>query len=76
MSVSLFESSLTLFFSLQFYLLDFSRTMPPVRPSKKFYNGHLHRLFRRELVVKYPKRLCSDAFSGFIIHDPKIVRFF
>jgi hypothetical protein len=49
--------------------------MPPVRPSKKFYNGHLHRLFRSEFVSNYHKPLCSDAFSGFIIHDPKFVRF-
>ncbi len=61
-------------FSGQFYLLDFSSTMPPVKPSRKFYNGHLHRLLRSELVVKYPKKLCSDAYSGFIMHDNQYVR--
>ena len=61
------------FFFFQFYLLDFSRTMPPVRPDKRFYNGHLYRLFRREFVASYPKPLCSDAYSGFITHDPKMV---
>jgi hypothetical protein len=47
--------------------------MPPVRPNKTFYNGHLYRLFRQEFVAKYPKRLCSDAYSGFIMHDPDMV---
>ena len=55
----------------QYYLLDFSRTMPPVQPNKKQMNGHLYQLFRREFLVKYGRPLCSDAFSGFIIQDPE-----
>ena len=55
----------------QFYLLDFSRTLPPVQPEREHYNGHLYRLFRKEFVEQYKKGpLCSDAFSGFIINDP------
>lgn len=55
----------------KFYLLDFSRTMPPMLPDPNFVNGHLYRLFRREFVVGYRKPLCSDAFSGFIRCDPE-----
>ena len=58
----------------QFYLLDFSRTMPPAQPDLQFHNGHLYRLLRYELVSKYPHPLCSDAYSGFIMHDKKLVR--
>ena len=54
----------------KFYLLDFSRTMPPFPPDPRFVNSHLYHLFRREFVVKYPKPLCSDSFSGFAQHDP------
>jgi hypothetical protein len=39
----------------------------------RFQNGHLHRLMRPEFVGKYSKPLCSDAYSGFIMHDPKMV---
>ena len=70
-----FYFSLSLYLILfQFYLLDFSRTLPPVTPSPTFVNGHLYRLFRQEFVAKYPHRLCSDAYSGFIMHDPHMVR--
>ena len=55
----------------KYYLLDFSRTMPPVTPDKRFHNGHLYRLFRREFLVKYGRPLCSDAFSSFVIKDPQ-----
>jgi len=34
-------------FDDNFYLLDFSRTFPPVTPDKAFVNGHLYQLFRR-----------------------------
>jgi hypothetical protein len=54
-----------------FYLLDFSRSMPPVKPSPSHLNGHLYQLFRREFVANYPTPLCSDAYSGFIRWDPK-----
>ena len=51
-------------FDGKFYLLDFSRTMPPVMPKPdKYYNGHLFYLFRREFVRTNPKPLCSDAYS-------------
>lgn len=53
------------------YLLDFSRVMPPAAPSRDRRGGHdrlggiFVRLLRPEFVSKYPKQLCSDAFSGF-----------
>ena len=58
-------------FDGKFYLLDFSRTMPPVRPDARVLNGHLYQLFRREFVTLYPVPLCSDAYSGFIMWDKK-----
>lgn len=58
-------------FDGKFYLLDFSRTMPPVRPDFSVLNGHLYQLFRREFVTTYPVPLCSDAYSGFIMWDKK-----
>ena len=51
----------------RFYLLDLSRTMPPVRPlpgSDK--NCFLFQHFRPQFVRKYPIPLCSDAFSLFV----------
>ena len=58
----------------KYYLLDFSRSMPPVDPKQSKnppLNGHLYNLFRREFVKSYPKPLCSDGFSGFIRSDPE-----
>ena len=49
--------------------------MPPVKPNRAFVNGHLYQLFRREFVSSYPSPLCSDAYSGFVIHDPQMVAF-
>jgi hypothetical protein len=57
------------------YLLDFGRAMPPVTPNKKFHNGHIYQLFRREFVLRYQKSLCSDAFSGFAVLDEKFSEF-
>ena len=55
----------------RYYLLDFSRTMPPVRPEvTRFRNSHLFYLFRREFVKNFQKPLCSDGYSGFILKDP------
>jgi hypothetical protein len=59
----------------KYYLLDFSRTMPPVRPDPRFTNGHLYRLFRREFVEKNPTPLCSDAYSGFVVWDPNHLKY-
>ena len=56
----------------QRYLLDFGRAMPPVTPNKNFYNCHIYQLFRREFVAAYKKPLCSDAYSGFVIHDSNL----
>ena len=54
----------------KYYLLDFSRTMPPVKPdTTRFQNPHLYNLFRKEFVSKFRKPLCSDAYSGFILKD-------
>lgn len=54
------------------YLLDFSRVMPPAAPSgdrrragDKRAGGIFVRLLRAEFVAKYPRPLCSDAYSGF-----------
>ena len=35
--------------------------------------GHLFQLFRPEFVKNHPIPLCSDAFSGFIQADPKVI---
>jgi Clustered mitochondria len=53
------------------YMLDLSRTFPPTGPNRQVTNGHLYQLFRAEFLHKYPHPLCSDAFSGFIRHDPQ-----
>ena len=56
------------------YLLDFSRSMPPVDPalcSSPALNGHLYMLFRREFVKAYRTPLCSDGFSAFLRQDPE-----
>ena len=56
----------------KYYLLDFSRTMPPVKPDKRHKNGHLYHLFRREFLLSYSgKSLCPDAYSGFVILDER-----
>jgi hypothetical protein len=53
----------------RFYLLDFSRLLPPEAPARGIAGGHLFRLLRPEFVRSYHP-LCSDAFSGFIArHD-------
>lgn len=54
----------------RFYLLDFSRTFPPVQPNRKIVNAHLYQLFRSEFVAAYQIPMCPDAFSGFIRGDP------
>ena len=52
----------------RFYLLDLSRTMPPVRPAKKVgpKSAYLFRHFRPQFVSAYPLPLCADAFSRFV----------
>jgi hypothetical protein len=62
-------------FDKHLYLLDFGRAMPPVTPNKKFHNGHIYQLFRREFVASYTTPLCSDAYSGFVMHDPNRLEF-
>ncbi len=52
------------------YLLDFSRAMPPVTPSRSKPNSHLFEMFRAEFVAKYPIPLCSDAYSRFTFGQP------
>lgn len=60
----------------RYYLLDFSRTFPPVKPDPNFPNGHLYQLFRREFVLSHKIPLCSDAYSGFVMGDPNARQFF
>jgi hypothetical protein len=55
----------------KYYLLDFSRVLPPESPNRKFQNPHLSRLLRPEFLKAYDKLLCSDAFSGFIQGTPE-----
>ncbi|KAK5577688.1 hypothetical protein RB653_002633 [Dictyostelium firmibasis] len=45
----------------RFYLLDFARLSPPEPPKNR--GSYLYKLLRLELVRKYQKPLCSDAFS-------------
>jgi tetratricopeptide (TPR) repeat protein len=49
----------------KFYVVDFSRVMPPERPSGRKME-HLYRLLRPEFVKSYVVPLCSDGYSGFI----------
>ena len=52
----------------KYYLLDFSRSMPPVEISEEnFPGGHLYRLFRKNFVRDYPYPLCPDGFSGILL---------
>ena len=50
----------------RFYLLDFSRIMPPETPKPGMKMAHLYRLLRPEFVKMYPAPLCSDGYSAFI----------
>lgn len=47
------------------YLLDFSRVFPPCTPPVGMRSAYLYRLLRGEFVRRWPKPLCSDAFSNF-----------
>ena len=57
-------------FDNHYYVLDFSRVLPPETPDPRVRSCHLYRLFRPEYVKAYETPLCSDAFSGFIQADP------
>ena len=63
LSSSSFSVAFLIFVTGKFYLLDFSRTMPPVAPRKDLPQGHLYRLFRREFVQSY-KRLSLPFFPS------------
>ena len=56
----------------RYYLLDFSRILPPTRPviSAECPNSHLYMQFRIEFSRKYKQPLCSDGYSLFIQNDP------
>lgn len=54
----------------RFYLLDFSRAMPPVTPRRVKVNSHLFEMFRPEFVAAYITPLCSDAYSRFCMNMP------
>jgi hypothetical protein len=47
----------------RYYLLDFSRTMPPVEPAHGVKNGYLYQLLRPEVLV-HP---CHDFLSAFLL---------
>jgi hypothetical protein len=50
----------------RFYLLDLSRTNPPVRPaSGATQSSYLYQHFRSQFVQNYPIPLSSDAYSNF-----------
>eukprot|EP01103_Thecamoeba_quadrilineata_P012142 TRINITY_DN3060_c0_g1_i2.p1 TRINITY_DN3060_c0_g1~~TRINITY_DN3060_c0_g1_i2.p1 ORF type:complete len:601 (+),score=88.67 TRINITY_DN3060_c0_g1_i2:86-1888(+) len=57
----------------KYYLLDFSRTWPPETPKSGVKSAHLYRLLRPEFVKTNDLPLCSDAFSGFIAAQPKMM---
>lgn len=48
------------------YLVDFSRTFPPEKPSSGIKGCNLSRLLRPEFVKRNPTPLCSDAYSNFL----------
>ena len=53
----------------RFYLLDYSRMMPPETPRPGgVRTAHLFRLLRPEFVRSYVNPLCSDGYSSFIRH--------
>eukprot|EP01130_Rhizamoeba_saxonica_P016324 TRINITY_DN7530_c0_g1_i1.p1 TRINITY_DN7530_c0_g1~~TRINITY_DN7530_c0_g1_i1.p1 ORF type:complete len:885 (-),score=187.58 TRINITY_DN7530_c0_g1_i1:58-2367(-) len=54
----------------RFYLLDFSRVLPPEKMDPRFKNSHLSRVLRPEFVRNHYKPLCPDAFSGFVKNTP------
>lgn len=54
----------------RFYLIDLSRTFPPVRPIKDVPGSFLFQLFRPQFVRNYPLALCSDAYSQFTRGTP------
>ena len=57
----------------RYYLLDFSRTMPPEAPREKVDRqpgDHLYRLLRPEFVLSNDRPLCSDGFSNMIRAEP------
>lgn len=58
-----------------YYLLDFARTFPCLKPDRTKIGCHLTRLFRSEFVKSYHTPLCSDAFSRFTdaSHNVEIV---
>ena len=61
----------------RYYLLDFSRILPPTRPilSPTRPNSHLYMQFRVEFSRKYRRPLCSDGYSLFTKNDPQRERY-
>jgi len=55
----------------RYYLLDFSRLMPPDGMNQALKHGYLYRLFRPELVLQYEVPLCSDSLSRFVETNQK-----
>jgi hypothetical protein len=77
LSLSLSSHSLLFSPSLGWYLvvihatIDFSRTLPPVKPSKAVHNGHLYRMFRKVCscseLLGYTLQLCWRALLGWVL---------
>eukprot|EP01087_Luapelamoeba_hula_P008409 TRINITY_DN2097_c0_g1_i9.p1 TRINITY_DN2097_c0_g1~~TRINITY_DN2097_c0_g1_i9.p1 ORF type:complete len:1105 (-),score=128.16 TRINITY_DN2097_c0_g1_i9:70-3384(-) len=54
------------------YVVDLARLFPPESPASTADGRAIfYHLLRPELVKSNPKPLCSDAYSGFSINDPK-----
>ena len=51
-------------------MLDFARVFPPTAEAD-VRKTFLYKVFRPELVKRFHKPLCSDAFSPFARSDPK-----
>lgn len=65
----------------RFYLVDFSRMMPPETPRPaSVKSSHLFRLLRPEFVRTFSSPLCSDGYSSFIkahgaaVHNRELAR--
>lgn len=49
----------------RYYLIDFSRTFPCVKPDRSVAGSNITNLFRPEFVRSFSKQLCPDSYSRF-----------